>query len=58
MSAEEDNVTHCVKGGVSEVRQQGLFLCDPNVELDKKKVRYRLGEHCIVEVDVVNREHG
>ena len=26
VSAEGGNVMHCIKGGVAEMRQQGLFL--------------------------------
>ena len=58
MSAEEDNVTHCVKGGISEVHQQVLFLFDPDVDSGGKKVRDRIGEHRLAEVNVANTEHG
>ena len=58
MSAEEDNVTHFVKGGISEVHQQVLFLFDPDVYSGGKKVRDRIGEHPLAEVNVANTKHG
>ena len=58
MSAEGDNVTHRVEGGVSEECHQVLFLCNPNGESAEKKVRDRLREHRIDEVDVDNSVHG
>ena len=54
---EGDNDTHSVKGGVSEVRQKGFFLCNPNVDSGRKKVRYCIGEPFIVELDVFDHEH-
>ena len=57
MSAEGENVAHCVEGGVSEVHQQGLFICNPDGELGRQKVRYWIREIFIVKIDVSEREH-
>ena len=48
MSAEGDKITHCIKGGVAKVRQQGLFLCDTGGELVGQKFIYWIGEYCLV----------
>ena len=58
MSTEEDNVTHCVKGGVPKVCQEFLSICNTDGESGEKKVRYWLGEHCLVEFNVDDCEHG
>ena len=58
LSAEGDDITHCVEGGVAKVRQQGLFIRYPNGELGGKNVIDWLGEPCIVESDITNGEHG
>ena len=57
MSAEGDNFMHRVKGGVSEVCHQFLFLCNPDGESVGKKVRDQLREYHLDEVDVENHEH-
>ena len=57
VNAKGDNVTHRVEYGVSEVHQQGAFLCDPDGESVRQTVRYRIGEPCLVEVDVTYCEH-
>ena len=50
---EGDNITYCVKGGVSKIHQQFLFLCDANEESDGQ-LRNWLREHRIPEVNVAN----
>ena len=46
------------KLGVSKVRLWVLFLGDPDGYSSKKKLRDRLIEHRLAEVDISNREHG
>ena len=58
VSAEGDNVTHCVEGVVAQERQKGLFLRYPDGDSGGQNVIYRLGEHCFYEVNVSDREHG
>ena len=57
VSTEGDNVIHCVEGDVAEVHQQGLFLRNPDRESGGKKVRYWLGEPCLVDFDAADPEH-
>ena len=56
--AEGEDVTHCIKGGVSEVRQRGLFLCNPDGESGVQRFRYWIVKPCLVKFDVSDREHG
>ena len=36
MSAKGDNVAHRVEDSIAKVCQQGLFLCDPDGQLDEQ----------------------
>ena len=57
VSAEGDNVTHRIEGGVYKVRHQVLFLCDPDEESGRQKERDWLKEHHLDEVNVAGHEH-
>ena len=56
MSVEGDNVTHCIEGGVTKVRQKGLFLRYPNGESGGQKLRHRLENSCI-DYGVIKRNY-
>ena len=43
MSAEGDNTMHRIKGGVTKVCQQGLFLHDPDGDSGGQNLKYQLG---------------
>ena len=58
MSMGGDNVVHRVKGIVSKVCQQGLFLCNPGGQLDEQEGIYWFGKHCLDEVDVSDHKNG
>ena len=53
---EWDNITHCVKCGVSEVRQRVFFLGDLNGYSDRQKVNNWLREQLLAEVDANDHE--
>ena len=57
VSVEGDNVTHRIEGGVYKVRHRVLFLCDPDEESGRQKMREWLIEHHIDEVNVAGHEH-
>ena len=58
MIAEGDNVTNCAEGDAVEVRQQGLFIGDPYGKFVRQRVRYWLGQHFLVELNVTHHDHG
>ena len=58
MILEGDNAMHRVEGGVSKLHNQVLFILNPDGESGGKNMRNWLKEHCLSEVDIIDREHG
>ena len=54
---EGDNILHFLECGFVKVRQQGLFLHDPDGESDGQKVRYWSVKHRLYGVNVADHEH-